>query len=226
MFPLVYAKPRRGLVEPWYISGGVAAETCLSAYLAKGVADVATSLANLANVGTYTLTNTSAGWSAALGWTFSGAANVYLTQGNSGALLKPCTFIARVTVTDFDVARTFMSGSTSSGPVVFKVHTDGKPKLEKGEISTIGYATVAITATVDTVVAASFSATGDWAHYTNGVANGSGTTDPAITVNTDRIGVAGTTSFPMKGSMAAISVYNAVLTPAQVAAISTAMAVL
>jgi len=228
MFPLVYAKPRRGLVEPWYLKGGVPLADCLAAYLAKGVVDAATSYTNLANVGTYTLTAGASGpsWGVAAGWTWSGGINEHLTQGDTGAILKPCTFIARVIVTDVVSARTFMSGSTATGPVAFKVHTDGKPKLEKGATSTIGYATTAITNGLDTVLAASYSAAGVWAHYTNGVDNGSGTTDTAIIVKTNRIGAASAGDFPMKGSIAAISIYNTVLTPAQVAAISAAMAAL
>lgn len=42
---------------PWYLAGGVDAANCVAAYLAKGAADYATSKVNLANPGTYTLSD-------------------------------------------------------------------------------------------------------------------------------------------------------------------------
>jgi len=43
-------------VEPWWLSGGIAAANCVAAYQPKGAASLEASYVNLANPGTYNLT--------------------------------------------------------------------------------------------------------------------------------------------------------------------------
>lgn len=68
------ARQRGGAAVPWWLSGGLAAADCAAAYLAKGVASLATSYVNLANPGTYNLSVYSTAPSlVATGWQVSAA---------------------------------------------------------------------------------------------------------------------------------------------------------
>ena len=57
----------------WWLAGGIDPDDCVAAYQPKGAASYAASKVNLANPGTYDLTNgNDPSWSASTGWTFDG----------------------------------------------------------------------------------------------------------------------------------------------------------
>lgn len=73
--------PASAAIIPWYLAGGVSASNCVGAWQAKGAASYSASLTNLANPGTYDLTEGSApSWAADTGWTFDGGSQ-YLKTG-------------------------------------------------------------------------------------------------------------------------------------------------
>lgn len=67
----------------WWLSGSISAANCIGAYQAKGVASLAASYTNLANSGTYNLTaGTAPAWDATNGWIFDGyTSKRYLKTG-------------------------------------------------------------------------------------------------------------------------------------------------
>lgn len=69
-----FAAGTGGVVESWWLSGGVSASDCLAAYQSIGADSYAASKINLANPGTYDITNGASfpSWNAATGWTFDG----------------------------------------------------------------------------------------------------------------------------------------------------------
>jgi hypothetical protein len=67
---------------PWYLSGGIVAANCIAAYQPKGAASLAASYVNLANPGTYNLTNghaTPVNWGATTGWKGNGTVAYFKT---------------------------------------------------------------------------------------------------------------------------------------------------
>jgi hypothetical protein len=63
-----------GEASAWYLAGGVDPANCIAAYQAKGAASYAASKVNLANPGTWDLSEIIAPtWNALTGWTFDGA---------------------------------------------------------------------------------------------------------------------------------------------------------
>jgi len=65
---------RESAATSWWLAGGIAAANCIGAYQAKGVADIGTSYVNLANPGTYNLTNGDAPtFDTTYGWYFGGS---------------------------------------------------------------------------------------------------------------------------------------------------------
>lgn len=74
--------PRSGAAaESWWLAGGISAANCVAAYQAKGAASYAASLVNLAQPGTYNLTTAAApDWAVATGWSFT-ARTQYLDTG-------------------------------------------------------------------------------------------------------------------------------------------------
>lgn len=72
--------PQSAAAASWWLSGGIPAANCIAAYQAKGAASYAASKVNLAQPGTYNLTEGLApSWDAATGWTSTGSA--YLRTG-------------------------------------------------------------------------------------------------------------------------------------------------
>lgn len=69
-----FAAGTGGVVESWWLSGGVSASDCLAAYQSISADSYAASKVNLANPGTYDITNGASypTWNAATGWTFDG----------------------------------------------------------------------------------------------------------------------------------------------------------
>lgn len=75
------ATPTPPVVIPWYLAGGVSAANCIAAYQAKGAASYAASKINLINPGTYNLIDgVSPTWDAINGWTFDGITTYLRTE--------------------------------------------------------------------------------------------------------------------------------------------------
>jgi hypothetical protein len=85
MMLTLMAQQAGGVVSPWYLSGSIPAANCIIAYQSKGAADMAASLTNLANPGTYTAVPAaglaSPTFSAATGWTFDALSSTRITIG-------------------------------------------------------------------------------------------------------------------------------------------------
>jgi hypothetical protein len=65
----------------WWLAGGIAPANCVAAYQAKGATSKAASLVNLAQPGTYDLTETgTVNWDAVAGWTGFTSTTDYLTS--------------------------------------------------------------------------------------------------------------------------------------------------
>ena len=80
--PARYQVPGLGGKKPWYLQGGISAENCIAAYKPIGAASLAASYINLANPGTYDLTAPTSAptFNPAVGWTFNGTTQ-YLATG-------------------------------------------------------------------------------------------------------------------------------------------------
>lgn len=217
-----------GLVDPrsikaaWYLAGEISVANCLAAYQAKGMETFAASKINLANPGTYDLSDGgSPTWDSNNGWMLS---NSYLYSacpvGNKGV-----TYIARVKPLNADAYQTVIGGNSANGPLSWDISaTTLIPRLLKQNVAWIGSGTAGFSANVDTVIAASYSSIGEWAHYLNGAANGSGTTDLTLDAGTLQIGTQATNLQRYYGNILGVAIYNVVLTADQVAAVSDSLA--
>lgn len=213
---------------PWWLSGGVAADNCFAAYKPKGAASLAASYDNNAAPGngladgTYDCTlGVAPTFDPLTGWMFNGSTQ-WLNTGIDGTL-KPVSYIARIAL-----------GGSGYRPIIGTITKNGwewrinattnKQNLLKQDTTSIGTSTSA----GDGVIAVTYSAAGAYAFYLSGVADGSGTNDKtgetgAVTL----IGRKATgTDEWFAGNILCLAVYNVVLTPAQVLAVSTAMAAL
>ena len=80
----------------WWLAGGIDPDDCIAAYQPKGAASYAASKVNLANPGTYDLTNgNDPSWSADNGWTFDGV-NDHLYETTYEPTNTPFTVIVRL----------------------------------------------------------------------------------------------------------------------------------
>lgn len=80
----------------WWLSGGIAPANCIAAYQAKGAASYAGSKSNLANPGTYDLTEGSApGWDATNGWDFVYTNGNYLITSSAIPVTGTWSIMAR-----------------------------------------------------------------------------------------------------------------------------------
>jgi len=193
----------------WDVEG----KTCVAAYQAKGAASYAASLSNLANPGTYDLTEVAApDWATGTGWTFDSADRL-----NTGyAFSANNTVIVRFT-------------PASNG------HT------RKICTTTSEYVRVALTRDYTNVIkyiangnANGSSALSDGTSYVVALANGKGYLDgssdatigsPSSNNGTMNIG-AYNASDTTAGSIAAFAMYSSELSGDEISALSTAMAAL
>jgi hypothetical protein len=211
-----------GVKIPWYISGSIDPSTCIIAYRSKGVNSYAASKINLINPSTYALTDGVAypTWDINTGWTFVKASSQYLTiGGGTGPILKPFTVIARITRSADASARSIMGGAGNN--ICWRLEAGHQSRVLDQGVDVIGTSTSAVPAT-DSIIAFSYSAIGAFVFYLNGTPDGAGTKNQAIGVDTDVIGKGSGVEY-MDGIIAALSIYNTVLTTAQIVAIGTEM---
>ena len=203
---------------PWYLSGGIAAQSCLAAWQPIGAASKTESYINLANPGTYDASvGTSPAWDSAIGWTFDGNVPQYLVTGlgvnnilaalvrysNRGSL-NGCAFGGRVA-----------AYNQQGFGILPRSQADGLAQFDFGKRLTA----VCVPASGVIGISGTFC-------FVNG-AKQLGTV-AGSTVQTDGayIGVynqGGSVGSQWSGSIAAIDVFSDVLTDSQVSALTIAM---
>lgn len=212
----ILLQPAANAAVPWYLSGGVA--SCLGAWNGK-VADEATSLVNLANPGTYDLTkiNTPV-FSAGNGWQGVGATSSAYNTGITPTA-DTWTYIVRVSGAGSAIVMGYSNGTA---------HLWLRPNNGSSQRQYHHYSTTAVT--VATAVTTGILAVAGPNCYKDGAADGTITQDGSglrlpvyiCARNTNP----GASSILTSGYVNAAAIYNTTLSPAQVAAITTAMAAL
>lgn len=204
-----------GARAKWYRAGGAPAP--LAVYQPKGAASLAASYVNLVAPGTNNCaTGTAPTFATATGWTFTAASSQYLTTGlvPVQATTTIVRFASATAGAAFSTRQTgayrhevwpFISGSPSK-----RQYANGQ-SLQINDGQTSGVMAVA-----------------GLDPYLNGADDGSlvalAGTAPAMLIGASNDN--GTPSFFFGGVIIAFAHYGSVLTPAQVAAVSTAMAAL
>lgn len=208
----------------WYTApSGV---TCVAAYDAIGAASLADSYTNEANPGTYDAApGTAPTWAYGTGWTFNGTTQ-YLTLGGLPATTKPVSWIIRLTpISTGAIQAPIASYNDQIGGLGIDASWGGSGGVRflKQNLVNIGSSLSAPPASgAGVVLAVTYSGVGAYAHYRNGVADGSGTNNQ--TFSSGRLMMlSGMTGRFYKGDMAAVACYSGVLTADDVSAITTAM---
>jgi hypothetical protein len=201
----------------WWEAGG--ATGCVAAYQPKGAASYAASLVNLANPGTYNLTETAASpiWDAAVGWTFVPAMDdarlamgISVSSGYTAICRHDNESTSNRSPFGHSSSPRFLSVSSYLTGVYFSWGTqdgfdDGGEERDDGVIA---------------------MATGAGGYgYWNGVPRLALSAFTGSTSNFYIGGTVGSTYFYF-GSVKAIAVYNNMLDGTKVAAVSAAMAAL
>lgn len=215
-------------VAPWYIRGDVTPANCILAYQPKGAASEAGAKVNLANPGVYNAGDSipadDPSWDPVNGWIFTGTEHL---ASACPASTKPVSMIARVARTASAGDRCIFGMGSNNGIGGWEVRVkNATDKIEflKAQTALVGASTTGLG--TDSVTAVTYSATGDYIFYLNGIADGNGNNDQAPVASTLAIG----SGYPFGeldpfiGKIYAMAIYNVVLTPAQVLAISAGMA--
>jgi hypothetical protein len=216
-FPSSFGEYATVAAAPWYLSGSIAAATCLAAYQPKGAASLAASYDNLAAPGngladgTYDCTlGVAPTWDVVSGWIFGGTQwlnTSVINQGGWSLIIK----FSNITNSGG------LSGSYSDFNKRFILQPNYVPWsaviYQNG-----GYLVVA------PVITAGVLALAGQQGYRNGFIDG-GTIPAWSGVNsvTVKIGAMENGDAPIKGNIQAEAIYNTTLTPAQVLAVTNAM---
>lgn len=234
--------------ENWWTAGGVDPSSVISAYQAKGAASYAASKLNLANPGTHDLTDVSAPtWNATDGWVFSGAEalNTGLRKAQLGRGTT-CSFIARYSdIPNDDTNHAILGGqweeeNAENIPTIsIEVYTQNV--LGSPTTGTIASYDEAISSCSQTALLGNVSGVecmaGKKTYYNGSLAQDRTACAVAWADTFDIPPVyIGTLNWEyeidpgvydpyawFKGKIQAVAFYNSVLTPEQVAAITTAM---
>lgn len=221
---------------PWFLSGGINPADCVAAYQAIGAESYAASKVNLANPGTYDLTDGVApSWNAETGWTFDGL-NQYLFAGAYPHSNVPFTVIVRAKfiISHNDTSAIFSLTRNLAGP-----WTGWAFKAEQwNNTGKVGFTSFGVadntnafdTPLTDAVIAVTRNGT-TITYYVDGAVDAK-----TVTVNINSISLGfyiGITYQPhntgapvqdlLKGEIYALAYYHAALTSAQIAAVSAAM---
>lgn len=204
----------------WWLAGGVSAANCVAAYQPKGALSLATSYVNLANPGTYDAApGTAPTFAAATGWTFNGSSQ-YLTTGITPTNNQTWSAIVRCSDVTATTGRWLFGYYEGAGKLfgIIPVHATGPSVsyLNGGELK------VAPSASSGVLAVAGAVGYRDGAAESGTIPAGSGAL-AAVFIGANNNGAANAW---INGKIQAFAIYNAVLTPAQVAAISAAMAAL
>lgn len=207
----------------WYLAGGVAASSCIAAWVGKGAASYAASLVNLTGNSAYDLaTITSpAGWTSA-GWTFAGNDNI-LNTGINPASDASYTIIARFNQTGTPVFSALMgavqSSGTYNGTTLWDRNSGNRYYANDGEVAIAGGA----------LTGAHVLAVAGRQPYLDGATDGAAFADDAnamptaVTICFGGCRVGANPGYPYGGTLIAMAVYSAALSGAQIVAITTAM---
>jgi hypothetical protein len=213
LFPVLFSSSAPAV--PWYLSGSVPVANCVAAYQSKGVASLAASYVNLANPGTYDLTEGVAPtFDTATGWTGDGTK--YLRTGIATLVNVNSSMICR-----YSNAAGFSpligTRTTAKRWTIYPVFNAVMRVYVGTSVNDIGTTTitgVVCVAGTKLYINGAFSA--DVTSIT------SQTADELYVVGMNEGGV----GFGFNGKVQAASFYNSVLTPEQVALITTAMSAL
>lgn len=211
----------RGGAAAWYLAGGVSAANCVAAYQPKGAASLSASYTNLANPGTYTAAPGVAPTLTADGWT--GTGTQYLTTGIVPA--SGWSMIVRFVSLSAEATDNAFCGSYGSGNTFFLVQP--RYPVSNSRFYGNGGISTAISGRISSGVMAIAGGTGylDGVQDYTGMAAWSGTGYGIYLMAANGSGTLNSQS-PINGSVAAVAIYNATLSAAQVAEISSAMAAL
>jgi len=203
---------------PWWLSGGISAANCVAAWQAKGAASLAASYINLANPGTHNLTvkagATDPIFDTSVGWTFSAALSNGLTSSAT---------------TGNDINQTMIIALKSlgvEGCSVFGLYANNVTRIYSGNAWTVMFVgnaynggNISYTNLRVLAISGKFS-------YVDGAQWGA-ELNPTVFANRKLDIMCGGGSAPYKsGVVTAAAKYNTALSPAQVAALSAAMAAL
>jgi hypothetical protein len=207
---------------PWYLAGGIAAANCLAAYKAIGAADLAASYVNLANPGTYDITASAAPtFAAATGWTFDGASQWLITGKTIVNDARNYSMLARFSGVTGSTG--YMCGFYIATPWSFTM----TPNRTAARRYFNGGAALAVAAVSASGV---IGIAGDQAYIDGAVdgtiTTGTGTTNMPIFIGANANNEAGARHTYFAGNIQAFVIYDAILTPAQVIAVTNAMAAL
>lgn len=204
----------------WYTApSGV---TCLAAYDAIGASSLADSYTNEANPGTYTAApGVAPTWAQGTGWTFNGSTQ-YLTLGLSAAT-KPVSYVIRMTPADASSSLQAPLAASATGGLMFDFRNSGVVDIRflKQSVVVIGSSTAQLVQATNVVVAITYSGVGAYAIYKNAGTPATGTNNQTPSAST--LQVSGQASRFFHGDVAALAVYDGVLTADDVSAITTAM---
>lgn len=204
-------------VEPWYLKGGVAAASCIAAYMAVGAASQAASYINLANPGTYNLTLIGSGltWNTVTGWSFVPGGNARLATGwvppNTGVR----SLIIKYAGAAWAVADRYICGCNGTGYFGVRSSTSESRCLNGGSVITAALpaggavAVAGAAAYLDGTKIADIPGT-DFNCQTYGMLIGATNAE-------------GTHIYFFYGAIICAAFYDVALTPAQVAAIGAAL---
>lgn len=221
-----------GLVDPrvesaskTWLAGGIDLAACTAAYISKGAENFAASKINLASPGIYDLINgtNAPTWSQSGGWNFY-TPQCYLLS-DLPVNLKPATYIVRVNVNSLSSTHNLI-GAADGGSMSIQINnSSGYIELDRLNETFIALSTTGVGAGADNVVAVTYSSTGVYAFYINGVLINTGTNDATFTARTLWIGsqFGGNQTY---GYILGAFFYKSSLTDEQIAAVSDALAAL
>lgn len=111
-----------------------------------------------------------------------------MSVASSDATIKPFSVIAVVSPDNFTDEHTIL-GASASGGIQWRIDiTTGKISLLKGGVASIGTSSTALTSGQFSVVGVTYDASGNFAFYLNGAADGTGTNDQTFSASNFNIG--------------------------------------
>ena len=220
-------------VEPWWLSGGIAAANCVAAYQPKGALNFESSKINLADPGVYDLINGVAypSWETGSGWTFAKASVQYLYISSAIVSVKPLSMICRFYPVDVLTNYALMSinNSTSSNYyyglfALGGVAGDPVQAGERGTTAVGALTTTSFTATSWHIACGVYITNTSRSAYLDAGGVGTNTTTSNPTgLNLTKIGAyLSENSLPFDGKIAACAFYNINITD-YIASLTAAM---
>lgn len=229
-----FAAGTGGVVESWWLSGGVSASDCLAAYQSISADSYAASKVNLANPGTYDITNGASypTWNAATGWTFDGvddyldtnlpgidtATTIIVYINNFNPVDQNSNVVVSTTDNDWNTETSiflaYVGAPTNAWKADYLFLYNGKWYSELGEIITTG-----------TPYVFGSSISGKYKDGSKTVWSSIPNDYSLVTLNSYIIGAVYSPDLQSFGKLdvLALAIYNATLTDDQVSAITTAL---